>query len=175
MANTFYRIQTTDLTSAQTNISFTSIPATYTDLRVVLTARSSLSGYAQSQFKIQFNGDTGNNYKRREVYGQGTGSSIGTSTGTGEGAILYLYIPSGNANANTFGNAVIYIPNYAGSTQKTVNIINGQEDNIQTAYLQNLIGLWTGTAAISSIQLTEQNAANLTAYSSASLYGIKSS
>ena len=141
----------------------------------MVTARSSQTGYAQSQFKIQFNSDTATNYKRRETYGAGTGSSIGTSTGTGEGGILYIYVPAANAGANIFGNANIYIPNYAGSTQKSVHILNGQEDNIQTAYLQNIVGLWTGTAAITSIQLTEQNGQNLTAYSTASLYGIKNS
>ena len=176
MANTFDLITTTSLTTAATNISFTGIPATYTDLRVTLTARSSLtSPYIQSRFKIQFNSDTSGNYKHRGLTGNGNSTGWSTDTGTGETAIINQYIPTNGAGANIFNNAIMYIPNYAGSTQKTVNIINAQENNIQTAYIQTIIGLWTGTAAITSIQLTEENGANLTAYSTASLYGIKSS
>lgn len=176
MANTFDLITTTSLTTAQTSISFTGIPATYTDLRVTLTARSSLaSPSVQSAFKIQFNSDTSGNYKHRGYLGNGNSTGWSTDTATGETAITNQYLPASVAGANIFGNTIMYIPNYAGSTQKTVNIINAQENNTQTAYTQTIIGLWTGTAAITSIQLTESNAANLTAYSTASLYGIKSS
>ena len=59
MASTYEPIATTTLGSAASSITFSSIPATYTDLRLVLVHTPSAStGNAQ----MQFNSDTATNY-----------------------------------------------------------------------------------------------------------------
>ena len=71
-----------------------------------------------------------------------------------------------------FNNIGIYIPNYAGSNNKSFSIDNAQENNITTAYSQLEAGLWSDSSAITSIRLTEQYGNNLVEYSTAYLYGI---
>ena len=54
-------------------IDFTSIPGTYTDLVLIVNMQSSYTGDAGNGARIQFNGDTGNNYSDTNL--RGTGSS----------------------------------------------------------------------------------------------------
>ena len=56
MANTYTAIETYTATSSVATIDFTSIPATYTDLLVYISARSSLN--TQAGVKIQFNSNS---------------------------------------------------------------------------------------------------------------------
>ena len=80
----------------------------------------------------------------------------------------------GTATANTFGNMEIYIPNYAGSSNKSVSVNQVGEDNAATAYATLLAGLWSNTAAITSIKLTPfSGGASFVQYSTAYLYGVK--
>jgi hypothetical protein len=82
------------------------------------------------------------------------------------------FIPTNGCTANTFGNGEIYIPNYAGSTQKSVSADAVAENNSAT-YIYSALnaGLWTGTAAITSIKLLIPSY-NFVQYSTAYLYGV---
>lgn len=137
------------------SISFTDIAQTYTDLKVVFSTRSTSS--VESPFnnqRLRFNGDTGSNYSVRGLFGNGSSASSGSNSDT---SILYNYANANNTTSNTFSNGEIYIPNYTSSNQKSVSI-DGVVENNATAALVNLTaGLWTGTAAITSISLTDAN------------------
>jgi hypothetical protein len=76
--------------------------------------------------------------------------------------------------ANTFGNTDIYIPNYAGSANKSVSVDTVEENNGTTA--RALLGaiLWSNTAAITALGLTPVSG-SFVQYSTATLYGIKNS
>ena len=78
---------------------------------------------------------------------------------------------------NTFSNGEMYVPNYAGSTQKSASLDSVAENNASTAYMAMQAGLWTGTAAITSIALTPDTSTSpsFSQYSTATLYGIKNS
>jgi hypothetical protein len=152
------------------NITFSSIPQTFTDLYLVISGRLS-SANSEGLF-IEFNGVT-SGYSSRDLYG--TGSSAATSTNP-FGITSKMFVGSQASTAqtsNTFGVTSAYIPNYTASITKAVSAENVYENNATAAGIDLLANLWTGTGAITSIVITSNNG-NLVQYSSASLFGIKS-
>ena len=84
-----------------------------------------------------------------------------------------MEVPANNATANTFGNHIIYIPNAFGSSYKSVSIDAVSETNATTAYSNIVAGLWSNSAAITSVALTEPNGgSNFATNSTAYLYGV---
>lgn len=171
MANTYEAIATVTVGSGgAANIEFTSIPATYTDLLVMLSARSTRSGQVNSSARVYFNNST-SNFSTRDLLGNGSAVS---SSSYSDGPLVY--IPAATATASTFGNAYVYVPNYAGSTNKSYSIDYVAETNAATIDAQGIAAaLWSDTAAITSIKFTEANSQNFAQYSTATLYGIKNS
>ena len=164
MATTYEAIATVTVGSGgAANIEFTSIPATYTDLLLKFSTRYDLD---VNTFDFKINGVTTSQTARRVI---GTGSSAVSST--------YTEIqtnPSG-ATASTFGNGEIYIPNYAGSNNKSLSIDAVSENNGTLAYATLEAWLWSNTAAITSLTLAGRSSAKFVQYSTATLYGIKNS
>lgn len=144
------------------SIEFTSIPQTYTDLVLVTSLRQSdatVTGF------VQFNGTGTTGLSVRTLYG--TGSSAASNTNTAFGNLVN---PS-DYTASVFSSSTIYIPNYTGSTNKSFSVDAVTENNSTSSYAEIVAGLWSNTAAITSIKLLG-NPFNLVQYSSASLYGI---
>lgn len=172
MANTYIKIATVTVgAGGASSIDFTSIPSTYTDLCLKISARGNLSN-VNTDMWISFNGST-SSLSYRQL--QGNGSTASSASGT-TGRIGY--VPDAGSTASTFGNAEVYIPNYAGSTNKSYSSDAVQENNSSTAgnALVHLIaGLWSNTAAINQITLTLNNSESFVQYSSATLYGISKS
>jgi hypothetical protein len=162
---TYTLIAHTELTSAQANIEITSIPATFTDLLLVLSLRST-TGSTWTDGKLEFNNVT-TGYSFRVLYGPGSGSGASfTETG------LNMRVPGASSTANTFGSQSIYIPNYRSSAQKSVSIEQVTENNGTEALQLIGAGLSDITAVISSIKTTTTNGTNYAIGSSATLYGI---
>jgi hypothetical protein len=148
------------------SIDFTGIANTFTDLMVVVSARSTKTGQQDEYPTISFNGSSAN-FSARYLYGNGSGAGSNTAS------VVYSMANAAGATANTFGNAVFYIPNYAGSTFKSI-MADGVSENNATAGQQLLTaGLWSQTAAITSISLTSVYGATWSQGSTASLYGVK--
>jgi len=73
----FVKIADVVVGSATSNVTFSSIPATYRNLKIVVTARYNAAG---TDFVMQLNGDTGNNYQSALYYaGSGTGQAAAFS------------------------------------------------------------------------------------------------
>lgn len=144
-------------------ISFTSIPATYTDLLVSCSTRASGS-FSSAALYIKFNGSS-SSYSMRMLNGNGSSASSVTDTS------LYGIVPAANIAANTFGSAQFYIPNYASSNNKSVSAETVLEQNATDGIMYNFAGLWSNSAAITSIELSS-NGGNFVQYSTAYLYGI---
>jgi hypothetical protein len=149
-------------------VTFSSIVGTYTDLVVKASVRTNRADDSIDGFIIQFNGDTGANYTNREIFG--SGSSVGSNTTARAGLI------NGNtATSNTFSSTEIYIPNYAGSNNKSLSS-DGVTENNATAAFQTLDAFrWSDTSAITSILFKQSNGTGFLQYSSFYLYGIKNS
>lgn len=169
MANTYVAIATVTVGSGgASSMDFTSIPATYTDLVLMVSTRSST---AEDSFGLQFNGDTGNNYSYRNVQGDGTNAQ------SFNGTVARIYRgrqPESGYTANTFGNSTFYIPNYAGSNNKSVSLDTVNENNATLARASLSAAIWSNTAAITSIKVLPDSG-SFVQYSTATLYGIKNS
>jgi hypothetical protein len=172
MANTFELIASYTATGSVASIAFSSIPSTYTDLKVVISVRGDASS---GIFVCQFNGAT-TNLSSRVLYGI-NGNTTGSSSYSDENS-LWGYATNSGSTANTFNNAEIYIPNYASSNNKSVSIDAVNETNAADGRQIINAGLWSSSAAITSITLYSQTgsnvASNFVQYSTAYLYGIKS-
>ena len=147
-------------------IVFSGIPQTFTDLKVVFSGRRS---NAAGSFYVSFNGVTTNLSSRRL---EGSGSAASSAT---DGSFIFAYgINASSYTASVFGSAEIYVPNYTGSTNKSVSIDSVTENNATEAYSTLVAGLWSNTAAITSLTIS-LSSGSINQYSSASLYGIKNS
>jgi hypothetical protein len=146
----FELIETKTLSSAAASIEFTSIPQDGTDLVIFVSLRS--TGSTDGDVSLRFNGST-SGYSYRGLFG--TGSSTGSSSGfygSDEGYAT-LWSP-GSTTSNTFGNGLIYIPNYTGSQNKSYSGDAVYENNATTAFQLIIAGLWSNTAAITSVTFT---------------------
>ena len=164
MATTYDKIATTTLGSAAASITFSSIAATYTDLRIVFTQIGSTSStYA----KLTFNGDTGTNYSQTSI--KGDGASAATSTVSTRNYI-YVMFWSGVSDSTKplFWDFNIF--SYAGSTNKTTLFASSQDTN-GSGIVARDVALWRSTSAITSITLTAND--NFAIGTTATLYGIK--
>ena len=169
MATTYTLISSVTVGSGgAANIEFTSIPQTYTDLVIQLSGRGTGAG-GEVSATLQFNNNS-SNYSSRWLRGSGAAASSGSDTyGTDE---IYLFeMPAASATASTFQNGSIYIPNYTSSNNKSVSVDSVSENNGTTAWAYLTAGLWSNSAAITSIKFLIQ-IGNYAQHSTAYLYGI---
>lgn len=168
-SNTFTLIASSTVgAGGASSIDFTSIPGTYTDLCLVLSMRNSRGGQTLQEALITFNGST-SGFSERMARGDGTNAISANASGS---SFNLNGFPAGSATASTFGSAQLYIPNYAGSTAKSVSAEFITENNATQAYTYLSAELWTGTAAITSISLGAGSTYTWVQYSTAYLYGI---
>ena len=159
---TYEPIATTTLGSAAASITFSSISAAYTDLRVVL-ANAKVSALASVRLTYNSNA-TG--YSFTQIKGNGTAagsdfSSNNTYIDLLQGVYLDTTIP---------GFIAIDVFSYAGSTYKTCLINSNIDWNGSGAVIRE-VGLWQNTAAITSLTITTSSG-TLNTGTTATLYGI---
>jgi len=170
MATTYQLISSVTVGSGgASSMDFTSIPQTYTDLLLFVTARNTGNG---SGLQLRFNGGN-SNYSDRWLEGNGASVSSGTNGAGGTYGYCGL-ISNSSTTSNTFANNFIYIPNYTGSTNKSYSADGVNENNATTAYQDLIAGLWSNTAAITQVTLYP-SLNSFAQYSTAYLYGIKNS
>jgi hypothetical protein len=168
MATYYEAIATVEVGSGgAANIEFTSIPATYDDLVIYASARGTRTGFPADDLIIQFNAVT-TGYSGKRLFGNGTGITSDTQSD------IRGFISDADSTSNAFGANMFYIPNYRGSTYKTVGIEMAAETNAANAPQGLFAGLWSNTAAITSIKMFGNNG-NMVQYSTFYLYGIKNS
>jgi hypothetical protein len=169
MPVTYQLISSNVLGSAAASVTFSSIPATYTDLVIRTSVRTDRSS-AVDGINIGLN-NTSTNYSYTFLRGNGSAASSSRD-------VIYSTfrnMDGASATSNTFASNEIYIPNYAGSTNKPFSVTGAQEDNQTTAYIEAYAFLWSNTAAISSIVLSPYVGPNFVSGSSFYLYGISKS
>jgi hypothetical protein len=150
---TYTPIATNTLTAGTTTVSFTSIPATYTDLVLVINAGTNV-GYA-----VRLNGDSGSNYSFTRLYGNGSSAVSDRGTNTTD--------LTSNWGGGTNNIITVQVMNYSNTTTyKTALTRIG--DN---TYAVGMTGLWRNTAAVNQVSITAS--ANYGVGSTFTLYGIK--
>jgi hypothetical protein len=149
------------------SVTFSSIPATYTDLVIKSSARSSdvTSGFGDA-ILVQFNG-SGASLTSRRLYGTGAGAASlsGTTAYTGS-------MSSNIQTANTFGNSELYVPNYASANFKSSSSDGVNENNGAQAIAQFSANLWSSTSAITSLTVLPETGTLFLQHSTFYLYGI---
>lgn len=166
MPATYEPIATTTLGSAAADITFSSIPNTYTDLRLVLVCTTSTSRILW----MRLNGDTGTDYSTTSLLGDGF--SAASYRTTNKTAIEV-------AESNTIGTSTtipemwtIDIFSYTGSTNKTC-LITAQQDANGSGQVMRKVGLWRDTSVINEVKLMLNSTGNFNSGTTATLFGIK--
>lgn len=178
MANTFELISAVTVgAGGASSISFTSIPSTFTDLCLKLSLRSTSSTGNYDPLIYRLNSSS-LGYTAKDVGGNGSAAGSGSNTtmastaGWTGGRATDYGIDNGNNTASTFSSAEFYIPNYAGSNNKSLSFDTVLENNGSTAYIELAALLWSNTAAITQFDLGLYYG-NFAQYSTAYLYGVK--
>ena len=163
MATTMKLIASQTLGGTASSVTFSSIPQTYDDLLLCVSGRS-----GTNYIDVEFNAN-GSGYSGRFLYGNGSSAGSGTQA-------KFLGVVSSTANtANTFGLIEMYVPNYAGSENKSFSATSAYETNATVAEIQVVAGLWANTSAITEIKVYPESASTFVTGSSFYLYGIKHS
>ena len=169
MPKTYEPIATNTLGSAATDITFSSIPSTYTDLVLVTATFGSRAANADS-LAIRFNSDTGSNYSYTYIIGDANGAASGRASSQ-------TNIWCGNFSSNNVANPspiIIQIQNYANTT--TFKTVLARQNAIAGGGYTSTginVGLWRSTTAINSITVRSETGSNFSAGSTFTLYGIK--
>jgi hypothetical protein len=154
------------------DVTFSSIPATFTHLQIRSIGRSTRVATDDS-YRIQAgNGsiDTGSNYSFHFL--RGTGAAASSSAGSTQSFIIGGDTSAASATAGIFSADVLDILDYANTNKyKTFRHLNGVDFN-GSGDLRFISGLWQSTSAITNIKLFCENG-NWAQHSSFALYGIK--
>ena len=154
---TYEPIATTTISGTSTNShTFSSIPATYTDLVLVVSG----STVSADGVLSQVNGDTGSNYSATFIYGDGSTASSIRNANTS-------FLSTGYFDT-TNSNMIIHYMDYKNTTTyKTVL----SRTNASASFIGARVSLWRNTAAITSIKIYGLTA-NLGNATTLTLYGI---
>jgi len=162
MPITYEPIATATASGSQSEILFTNISQSYTDLVVVVQATE--SGSDGMDMRVG-NGsiDSGNNYSFTVLRGQsGSASSYRVTN--------YSAMEIGQVNT-TQSIHIAHILNYSNTT--TYKTFLARENNVDVR-VAGRVGLWRSTSAINQINFKNGSNVNHTAGSTFTLYGIKS-
>jgi hypothetical protein len=148
--------------SGTSQVDFTSIPATYTDLVIIVNGAVAAS---LQNMNLQFNSDTSANYSR--TFMSGTGSA--TDTGRESSTYTYITLDRYGYFSTTQTTFKIDIFDYANTTTyKTVLSRSNGVDGTGA-----VIGLWRATPAAINRFALYLSGSTWTTGSTAKLYGIE--
>lgn len=164
MPATYEPIGSITLSSPATSMTVSSIPATYTDLKIVWSLKYQTTTQATY---IRFNGDTGSNYSYTYSYSYGAG--LGTSTSGNETSMLVDH----NAGFSTaqFVTYEMDIFSYTSSANKMI-LDKMSSDNNGSGAVSRSVRCWRNSAAINSINLFRGDGNNYATGSSMTVWGI---
>jgi hypothetical protein len=157
------------------SVTFDNIPNSYTDLKLVMSARATRTGTdISTSAGVTFNGDNGSYYSDKMIEG-GFGS---TRSASDSGTRFERFdIPSDDATSSTFSNSEMYIVNYTSTNPKSVSYESVTENNASGAYMYLASGLYNppSNVAIYKITLTALYSSTFSEFSTFYLYGISNS
>jgi hypothetical protein len=167
VATDYESIATINGNGSTATITFSSIPSTYTHLQVRVLARVAAGG---EDLTLRFNGDTGTNYTRHRLTGNGsTAAASGSTSTTGITTLGSAGMPT---TANIYAVTIIDVLDYANTNKyKTARMLSGQDSN-GSGGVDFTSGVWMNTAAVTSLTIYA-NSSNFPTAASFALYGVK--
>jgi hypothetical protein len=166
MPATYEPIATYTLSSSQATIDFTSIPQTYTDLRMIISG----VGNANENIFYRFNGSTSTVYSRTDFVGTGSAAVSGRASGGPFGRLTNYGYPDTNVGHHV---TIWDIFNYSNTTTFKTSLARS---NRRTSGTEALVNLFYNTSAITSISIASNQytgTANWLSGTTVTLYGIK--
>lgn len=171
MANTYVAISSQVLASTAASVTFSSIPSTYTDLIIKISAKNSDAGSGTDWITYTVNGDTGTNYSGTRLYL--SGSTITNNRYSTNNQFIDTRITSaGETLTSSFGQTEIYIPNYTSTSSRQLITFGVAESGDTFANINSTASLYRGVSSISSITFAVSGSYNFIAGSRFDLYGI---
>jgi hypothetical protein len=171
MASTYEKIATQTLSSNQGAITFSSIPQTYTDLRLVITGGIVDNGFTFGARVGNGSVDTGSNYSWTYIEGGGSSAYSNRNSNVSLGVLL-----NGTSSNNLSNVITVDFLNYSNTTTYKTWLCRA---GFPTIFATAVVDLWRSTSAINTISVAETNGANFFNYGNMlagttfNLYGIK--
>lgn len=172
VSGAFESIATVTASGSTSTITFSSIPSTYQHLQIRYLANSGRAVNGQESILVRLNGDSGTNYARHFLLGDGTSA---TASGNASQTAAIVVAACG-LDAPTMSVGIIDIHDYSSTTKnKTIRSLVGVDFNSGTTESRVSLNsaLWMNTAAVSSISFTTNTGSNWTTATTFALYGIK--
>jgi hypothetical protein len=165
---TYTPLANVTLGSTASSVTFSSIPATYRDLRLVINGTLSSVGGLGARLNL----DSGTNYSYVQMRGNVSGgvSAARSSGGTGVDAIFLS--ESNLSSGSRFDMHIDYFDYNANDKHKTVIARNNYTDDGENTAVQQTAGRWANTAAVTSVRVICSS--SFAAGSTFSLFGILS-
>ena len=155
--NTYVALDKVTISSATNNVSFTSIPSTYTDLQLVVSGTAASNSY----LTIRFNNDTTSTYSHTEYGGDGSAAYSARQSSSTYGYTSSIY--------TTQSTTTYDVLNYSNTTTFKTYLSNNVSASSGT---KTCVGLWRATAqAINRIDIGTAGGPNFSTGTTFSLYG----
>ena len=172
MTATYEKIATTTLTSNQGTVTFSSIPTTYTDLRLVIKCGIVDNGFLLGVRVGNGSVDSGTNYSWTYLEGSG-----GTAYSNRKSNMSLGALSNGFSNNNLNNTFITDFQNYSNTTTNKTWVGRMGSGSQASA----IVNLWRSTSAINTIAIAESgdggsgsfNYGNMLSGSTFTLYGIK--
>jgi hypothetical protein len=162
MTGTYRPLATVTLGSSASSVTFSSIPATYRDL--ILVVNGETTGGNPTVF-ARFNSDSGTNYPQVFMWAF-TSAQSGTNAGTG----FFITSSTSLAGARFIGN--VSVMDYSATDKhKTVLSRSGYKNASSIDFVEASASKWANTAAITTFAVFT-SANNFASGSTFSLYGV---
>lgn len=161
---TYTLINSNTLGSATASVTFSSIPATYTDLVLVVDYSLNVSN---SSLFVRLNGDTGSNYSNTRISGTGSVASSGRGSNADQARIT---ADTTAQSSSTRQLVTLNFMDYSNSTTYKTFLTRYNS----TGGTEAFVDLWRSTAAITSVQIKGYDGtAIIESASTFKLYGIE--
>lgn len=156
---TYIALATTTLGSSASSVTFSSIPATYKDLMLVVSGTISGAPDSVRGVELFFNGnETSSNYSYVWAYGDSSGP--GSVSGSNQ-----FFAINGNPS-----NAIVQIMDYSATDKHKTSLFRYSAGTQETGMLA---GRFASTSAISSLVIKDASAAfSFNSGTTISLYGV---
>lgn len=164
-------ISTTVLGSTTASVTFSSLgdySSSYKHLQIRSVAKTATTGDGAEGMILRFNSDSGANYARHTL--SGNGSSVSSSATTSTTHANAGLVTTNSSIAAFAGNVCDVLDAYSTTKNKTVRALTAHPGAL--VFVQLLSGVWINTASITSITLLPTLGSFITG-SRFSLYGIR--
>jgi hypothetical protein len=162
---TYTALATVTLGTAAASVTFSSIPATYRDLILVV---SDLSATASNTLYARLNGDTGTNYSNVVALGDSTGVVSLSSASNSNG----LFMGAGYQGLPTSGSSqsILQIMDYSATDKHKTGL--SRYGSAGKSEVDMGASRWANTAAVTSLVVRIAPSGSFNSGTSFSLYGV---